>query len=63
MGGTVILLKNENVAQALISFAREYAITHLVLGRPAKRKLLNYFKPSLHETLIQELRETDIVMA
>lgn len=37
MGGTVIVLKNEDVAAALESFAREYGLTHLVLGRPGDR--------------------------
>ena len=41
MGGLVISLKHENVAKALIAFAREYGITHIVLGRPGRRKLLN----------------------
>src|SRR5246500_1763642 len=39
MGGLVISLKHENVAQALISFAKEYGITHVVIGRPGKKSL------------------------
>ena len=34
MGGLVFSMKGEDVAQALISFAREYGITHIVVGRP-----------------------------
>jgi len=63
MGGTVIVLKNEDVAQALISFVREYGITHLILGRPGRKQLWRRFAPSLHETLIDELQGVDIVIA
>src|ERR1700704_2629196 len=44
MGGLVFSMKGEDVAQALISFAREYGITHIVLGRPGPRKLQRIFK-------------------
>lgn len=62
MGGTVIVLKNEDVAEALISFAREYGITHIVLGRPAPKKLWGPFKRALHEALIRQLKDVDIVI-
>src|SRR5580700_7375722 len=61
MGGLVISLKHENVAQALISFAKEYGITHVVLGRPGK-KSLRLFNRALHDELIQELTGTDLVI-
>jgi two-component system sensor histidine kinase KdpD len=63
MGGTVIVLKNEDVADALISFAKEYGITHIVLGRPSAKKIRNPFKRSVHEKLIRELPEVQIVVA
>ena len=52
MGGLVFSLKGEDVAQALISFAREYGITHIVVGRPGSRKLKRLFKKTLHEKLL-----------
>jgi two-component system sensor histidine kinase KdpD len=61
MGGLVISLKHENVAQALISFAKEYGITHVVLGRPGK-KSLRLFNRALHDELIRELRDVDLVI-
>ena len=61
MGGLVISLKHENVAQALISFAKEYGITHVVIGRPGK-KSLRFFNRALHDELIQALPETDLVI-
>lgn len=62
MGGTVIVLKNQAVADALVSFAREYGITHVVLGRPGRKKFWKMFKPSLHDTLIGKLSGVDIVI-
>jgi len=61
MGGLVISLKHENVAQALISFAKEYGITHVVLGRPGKRPF-RLFGRALHDELIQGLPGTDLVI-
>jgi two-component system, OmpR family, sensor histidine kinase KdpD len=61
MGGLVISLKHENVAQALISFAKEYGITHVVIGRPGK-KSVRLFSRALHDELIQELPGTDLVI-
>jgi two-component system sensor histidine kinase KdpD len=61
MGGLVISLKHENVAQALISFAKEYGITHVVLGRPGK-KTLRLFNRPLHDELILGLPGVDLVI-
>ena len=62
MGGLVISLKHENVASALIAFAREYGITHVVLGRPGRRHLLDRFQPTLYERMLAELPEVDLVV-
>lgn len=62
MGGLVISLKHERVAQALISFAREYGITHIVVGRPGTKKLWRHFKPTLHEQILKALPDVDLVV-
>ena len=62
MGGLVISLKHENVANALIAFAREYGITHIVLGRPGRRNPLRWFQPTLYERILRELPEVDLVV-
>ena len=62
MGGLVIVLKQEQVAAALIAFAREYGITHIVLGKPHPKKLRNFFMPSLHEQIIKELSDVDVIL-
>jgi len=61
MGGLVISLKHENVAQALVSFAREYGITHVVLGRPRKRFFRIFARP-LHDELMFQLSGVDLVI-
>lgn len=62
MGGLVFSLKGEDVAQALVSFAREYGITHIVIGRPGPRRLKRLFKTNLHEKLLKELPDVDLVV-
>src|ERR1700741_1247771 len=61
MGGLVISLKHDNVAQALVSFAKEYGITHVVLGRP-KPKRLHWVGLSMHEMLMRELPDVDLII-
>jgi two-component system, OmpR family, sensor histidine kinase KdpD len=63
MGGLVILLKGEDVAEALVAFAREYGITHIVVGRPGKKKPWKFFRPSLHDVLLKELPDVDFIIA
>jgi two-component system, OmpR family, sensor histidine kinase KdpD len=62
MGGLVISLKHQNVASALIAFAREYGITHIVLGRPGRRHLFPRIQPTLYERILEELPEVDVVV-
>jgi two-component system sensor histidine kinase KdpD len=62
MGGLVFSMKGESVAQALVAFAREYGITHIVVGRPGRRRWRQYFQPILHEVLLQELPDVDLVV-
>jgi two-component system sensor histidine kinase KdpD len=61
MGGLVISLKHEDVAQALISFVKEYGITHVVLGRPGK-KALRFLSRPLHDRLMSGLPGVDLVI-
>ena len=61
MGGLVISLKHDDVAQALTTFAKEYGITHVVLGRPGRRSF-NFWTASMHEKLMRELPDVDLVI-
>jgi two-component system sensor histidine kinase KdpD len=62
MGGIVITLKNDEVAQALVSFVREYGITHVVVGRPQPQPWWARIAPSLHEVLLRDLPKVDLVI-
>jgi two-component system sensor histidine kinase KdpD len=62
MGGLVFSMKGESITKALVSFAREYGITHVVVGRPGPRRLRQLFQPSLYEGLLRELPEVDLVV-
>ena len=63
MGGLVFSMKGESVAKALISFAREYGITHIVVGRPGPKRLRQLlFRQSLYQELLRELPEVDLVV-
>ena len=62
MGGIATVVKGEDVAQGLISFAREYGITHMVVGRPARRHVYRWFSRSVLEMLTRELANVEIVI-
>lgn len=62
MGGLVIVLKNEDVADALIAFAREYGITHIIVGRPGQKRRWQLFRSSLHNVLIKALPDVDFII-
>jgi two-component system sensor histidine kinase KdpD len=61
MGGLVISLKHENVAEALVSFVREYGITHVVIGRPGKRRF-SWWNRTMHDRLMHDLPGVDLVI-
>jgi two-component system sensor histidine kinase KdpD len=63
MGGLVFSMKGESVPQALVSFAREYGITHIVVGRRGPRRLGSLFRESLYEVLLRNLPGVDLVVA
>ena len=62
MGGLVFSMKGEDIAQTLISFAREYGITHIVVGRPGRSRLKRLFTRALHEKLLEQLPDVDLVV-
>ena len=62
MGGIASVVKSEDVAGGLISFAREHDITHMVMGRPARRHGYRWFNHSVLEVLMRELAGVNIVL-
>ena len=62
MGGTVIVLKNDDVVSALVGFAREAGASHLVMGKPGPRPLLKAFRKSWIERLAGGLPGVDLIL-
>jgi two-component system sensor histidine kinase KdpD len=63
MGGTVLVLKSNDVATALSSVARDYGITHAVMGKSAPRSGLRKFMPSLVYRLSSLLHGVDVILS
>jgi len=62
MGAQIITLKDDNIAQAFIQFARANGITHLVQGHPGKRVFLSKLRTSISDILIESLPDVHIIM-
>lgn len=62
MGAQNIVLKDEDIAGALIQFAKANGITHLVQSHPLPRKFWDFFYKSVTESLIQNLPNIQIIM-
>jgi two-component system sensor histidine kinase KdpD len=63
MGGTVLILKSNDVIAALTSFARDYGITQAVMGKSKPRRGWKRFYPSLVDRLSINLAGVDIILS
>src|SRR5271170_3723236 len=63
MGGTVVILKSDDVVAALTSFAKDYGVTQVVMGRSRPRRGLKRLFPSLIDKLSQKLSGVDIIIS
>ncbi|HUB68520.1 MAG TPA: universal stress protein [Candidatus Methylacidiphilales bacterium] len=63
MGGTVLILKSNDIAAALTSFVRDYGITQVVMGKSKPRTGLKRFFPSLVDRLSGRLAGVDIILS
>ncbi len=63
MGGTVLILKSNDIATALSSFARDYGVTQVVMGKSKPRKGWRRFSPSLVDRLGVHLSGVDIILS
>lgn len=62
LGGTVITLKNDSIADAIVQFAQEYGVSHLLMGRTGTRPWWKMLTPTLIEKIAQRLPDVDIVL-
>jgi len=63
MGGTVLVLKSNDVVRALTSFARDYGITQVVMGKSRPRSGWRLFLPSLVDRLSVNLPGVDVILS
>jgi two-component system sensor histidine kinase KdpD len=63
MGGTVLILKSNDIVTALTSFAREDGITQVVMGKSKPRRGWKRFSPSLVDRLSGNLAGVDIILS
>jgi two-component system sensor histidine kinase KdpD len=62
MGGTPFNFKGSDVATAIAAFAREYAITHIVIGRTRRPWYRRWFGQSVLDRLVQAVPDADVVV-
>jgi two-component system sensor histidine kinase KdpD len=63
MGGTVLILKSNDVVTALTSFARDYGITQAVMGKSRPHTGWKMFSRSLVDRLSVNLSGVDIILS
>jgi two-component system sensor histidine kinase KdpD len=63
MGGTVVILKSDDVVAALTSFTKDYGVTQVVMGRSRPRRGLRRFFPSVIDKLSQKFSGVDIIIS
>ncbi len=62
LGGTPMTFKGHDVVATMAAFAREYGITHIVLGRSRQPWYRRWFGMSVLDRLLQELPNTDVLV-
>jgi two-component system sensor histidine kinase KdpD len=62
LGGTPMTFKGSDVASTISTFAREYGITHLILGRSRRPWYTRWLGPSVLERLLQLLPDLDVIV-
>jgi two-component system sensor histidine kinase KdpD len=63
LGGVPMTFKGPDVVSTIVAFAKEYGITHIVLGRTQQPWYRRWLKTSILEGLLQALPQTDVLVA
>lgn len=63
LGGTPMTFKGADVVATIAAFAREYGITHLMIGRTQQPWYRRYYRPSILDRLLRELPNVDVMVA
>jgi two-component system sensor histidine kinase KdpD len=62
MGGTPLESRGSDIVEAIATFAKEYAITHLVLGRTQRPWYRRLLQESILERLLREIPDVDVIV-
>jgi two-component system sensor histidine kinase KdpD len=62
MGGTPMKFKGDDVAAATAAFAREYGITHVVMGRSQRPWYRRWFSTSVLDRLLAAIPDVDVLV-
>jgi two-component system sensor histidine kinase KdpD len=62
LGGTPFKFKGSDVVSAIVTFAREYGITHIVVGRTRRPLILRWFGQSFLDRLLQAIPEAEVIV-
>lgn len=62
LGGVPMTFKGSHVVSTIATFAREYGITHVVLGRTRRPWYRRWFGQSVLDRLLQELPDIDVLV-
>jgi two-component system sensor histidine kinase KdpD len=62
LGGTPMTFKGSNVVATIAAFAREYSITHIVIGRTRQPWYRRWLERTVLNRLLQELPNVDVLV-
>ncbi len=60
LGAKVVKLKNNDVADALLTFARENEITHVIFGQSARTRWQIFWKGSIINRFLAEVKDAAV---
>src|ERR1700733_13753902 len=62
MGGPPLESRGSDIVEAIATFAKEYGITHLVLGRTQRPWYRRFLEESILEQLLREVPDVDVIV-
>jgi two-component system sensor histidine kinase KdpD len=62
LGGTPFQSKGRDVAEAIAAFAKEYGITHIIMGRTRRPWYRRWFGQSVLDRLLQAIPDVDVIV-
>jgi len=62
LGGVPQTFKGSDVVRTIAAFVKEYAITHVVLGRSQRPWYRRWLSRSIHDRLLNEVPEVDVLV-